>query len=238
MLPRSPADNERASVRALVFHHLAGIVLAPTVKALWDRKVFDLFGRPSPWTGLDEIVQHTHGNRGYLKVALRLLVCAGWLEQRHDNSSSGPAYTLTPEGVVATGIAPPLYAEAVSFISKAVFLEDFLFGLSEAPILLSLRELVGRSHTRWGLTAPRDPVAFKVSDLVRKHLDGMLIGPAMVALARGGVLSQLEQDRKSTRLNSSHGYISYAVFCLKKKKKTNKAQKHSIRTKTKHTHTQ
>src|SRR2546422_3389997 len=30
----------------------------------------------------------------------------------------------------------------------------------------------------------------------------------------------LEQiDRKSTRLNSSHGYISYAVFCLKKKKK-------------------
>src|SRR5687768_17956920 len=32
------------------------------------------------------------------------------------------------------------------------------------------------------------------------------------------------QDRKSTRLNSSHGYISYAVFCLKKKKK--KKQKH------------
>src|SRR2546429_4957455 len=28
-----------------------------------------------------------------------------------------------------------------------------------------------------------------------------------------------DQDRKSTRLNSSHGYISYAVFCLKKKKK-------------------
>src|SRR2546422_1728260 len=29
----------------------------------------------------------------------------------------------------------------------------------------------------------------------------------------------LDGDRKSTRLNSSHGYISYAVFCLKKKKK-------------------
>src|SRR2546422_2621623 len=29
---------------------------------------------------------------------------------------------------------------------------------------------------------------------------------------------QLLRDRKSTRLNSSHGYISYAVFCLKKKK--------------------
>src|SRR2546422_7215612 len=29
------------------------------------------------------------------------------------------------------------------------------------------------------------------------------------------------RDRKSTRLNSSHGYISYAVFCLKKKKNEN-----------------
>src|SRR5205809_6044186 len=32
-------------------------------------------------------------------------------------------------------------------------------------------------------------------------------------------------DRKSTRLNSSHGYISYAVFCLKKKKKKTKEYK-------------
>src|SRR2546429_1598680 len=32
-------------------------------------------------------------------------------------------------------------------------------------------------------------------------------------------------DRKSTRLNSSHGYISYAVFCLKKKKQTTKQRK-------------
>src|SRR2546429_9140506 len=31
--------------------------------------------------------------------------------------------------------------------------------------------------------------------------------------------SRRNRDRKSTRLNSSHGYISYAVFCLKKKKK-------------------
>src|SRR2546422_5439153 len=32
-------------------------------------------------------------------------------------------------------------------------------------------------------------------------------------------------DRKSTRLNSSHGYISYAVFCLKKKKKEKPKQR-------------
>src|SRR2546429_7389578 len=39
---------------------------------------------------------------------------------------------------------------------------------------------------------------------------------------RGWAIVELDvvpdKDRKSTRLNSSHGYISYAVFCLKKKK--------------------
>src|SRR5437667_4106620 len=39
-----------------------------------------------------------------------------------------------------------------------------------------------------------------------------------------------EGDRNSTRLNSSHITISYAVFCLKKKKKTNKNKKSNSRT--------
>src|SRR2546429_4982661 len=43
-------------------------------------------------------------------------------------------------------------------------------------------------------------------------------GTAGAALARSAAQGPLP-DRKSTRLNSSHGYISYAVFCLKKKKK-------------------
>src|SRR2546422_2273874 len=38
-------------------------------------------------------------------------------------------------------------------------------------------------------------------------------------LAGSLIAKAREIDRKSTRLNSSHGYISYAVFCLKKKKK-------------------
>src|SRR2546422_6398500 len=50
----------------------------------------------------------------------------------------------------------------------------------------------------------------------------VLLGPAF--LDGAGALPPRRQahrlDRKSTRLNSSHGYISYAVFCLKKKKQT------------------
>src|SRR5690625_5333033 len=46
-----------------------------------------------------------------------------------------------------------------------------------------------------------------------------LIAPVLIAC--GGQNDPRTQDRKSTRLNSSHVAISYAVFCLKKKKKTN-----------------
>src|SRR5216684_7991265 len=47
--------------------------------------------------------------------------------------------------------------------------------------------------------------------LVHDDADGVDVGPMIERLAE-------RLDRKSTRLNSSHGYISYAVFCLKKKK--------------------
>src|SRR6266853_5158426 len=43
-------------------------------------------------------------------------------------------------------------------------------------------------------------------------------------------------DRKSTRLNSSHSQISYAVFCLKKKKKSIITNKSNKKKKQKHTH--
>src|SRR2546422_7719265 len=43
------------------------------------------------------------------------------------------------------------------------------------------------------------------------------------AAVRNTALNLDLEDRKSTRLNSSHGYISYAVFCLKKKKIENRS---------------
>src|SRR5687768_10080869 len=62
-------------------------------------------------------------------------------------------------------------------------------------------------------------------------VDGFLRDLENTTFAMAGVLAsstspydQANLDRKSTRLNSSHGYISYAVFCLKKKKKKKKTK--------------
>src|SRR2546422_7805364 len=78
---------------------------------------------------------------------------------------------------------------------------------------------------------PPRSTLFPYTTLFRSHLpgnhdaDGRRIALERADLHRRGmgaqqhVPAQVERDRKSTRLNSSHGYISYAVFCLKKKKK-------------------
>src|SRR5438477_13155046 len=50
-----------------------------------------------------------------------------------------------------------------------------------------------------------------------------------LARLRAGREARLPGDRKSTRLNSSHMSISYAVFCLKKKKKKNKQKPRLLR---------
>src|SRR2546427_9310458 len=49
-----------------------------------------------------------------------------------------------------------------------------------------------------------------------EHAGDLLVGQPLHVAQHHGL------DRKSTRLNSSHSQISYAVFCLKKKKKTDK----------------
>src|SRR5258705_10171408 len=54
---------------------------------------------------------------------------------------------------------------------------------------------------------------------VDKISDDLLAGPALAGDQYGDIA---RRDRKSTRLNSSHLGISYAVFCLKKKKKATK----------------
>src|SRR3712207_7087137 len=50
---------------------------------------------------------------------------------------------------------------------------------------------------------------------------GVLLDGAVEEAPRRQQAARMQVDRKSTRLNSSHANISYAVFCLKKKKTTN-----------------
>src|SRR5438309_8639976 len=104
---------------------------------------------------------------------------------------------------------------------------------SEDDALLVLRELRAAgydpAHERVDTAAAleasldRHPWDLVIGDYSMPHFSGT----AALALLRERGLDVpyiCVSDRKSTRLNSSHSSISYAVFCLKKKKKKNNKQ--------------
>src|SRR2546422_8620809 len=66
--------------------------------------------------------------------------------------------------------------------------------------------------------------ALPISSASLAHPTGPFATIHTVVMSPTGEL-WIGEDRKSTRLNSSHGYISYAVFCLKKKKKKKKIKR-------------
>src|SRR5262245_62536574 len=87
-------------------------------------------------------------------------------------------------------------------------------------------------------TAPTEIYTLSLHTLFRSRSGNR--GPTIASSPRANAVSvdiatphpcaePLPADRKSTRLNSSHLGISYAVFCLKKKKKTNETPKRNTR---------
>src|SRR2546422_5568842 len=76
---------------------------------------------------------------------------------------------------------------------------------------LDVREVFARISALARHTVPHDCLLFGLVTEDGEHY-------RVVAVSEEETRAAL--DRKSTRLNSSHGYISYAVFCLKKKKPT------------------
>src|SRR5688500_1699258 len=67
---------------------------------------------------------------------------------------------------------------------------------------------------------PRNPRAWLTEAAKNRVLDGLRRDAKSSSIDEGDFDLPSAGDRKSTRLNSSHLVISYAVFCLKKKKKT------------------
>src|SRR2546429_7252328 len=80
--------------------------------------------------------------------------------------------------------------------------------LFRSRLLHRVEDLVGHVPLRKERQLDRVTAPLDDGDAIRGHFE-----------SRAGLVRVVQEDRKSTRLNSSHGYISYAVFCLKKKKK-------------------
>src|SRR5438105_12038835 len=89
----------------------------------------------------------------------------------------------------------------------------YTLSLHDALPISSRPATVGEALTAYATDLKTRGADSYNGERVRAHLSPALADKPV------GLLAARDLDRKSTRLNSSHEWISYAVFCLKKKKK-------------------
>src|SRR2546429_5912002 len=85
------------------------------------------------------------------------------------------------------------------------------------PYTTLFRSIPARAYRVSGSQIIRDIQQLPISARCRSYLGPARDGIDAAGLSDNHKFFSILRDRKSTRLNSSHGYISYAVFCLKKK---------------------
>jgi hypothetical protein len=200
MLPRNSTDKaearrrEHAQLRSVLFRYLDGFPLAPTVVALQRHAVLDLL-RENQTADLDEIVRRCAGNEGYLQVALRLLCSQGWLVQTVDSRTDTIRYTTTRHTSHARACAHA-YDDIVAFISVGARMDEYLFGDLEVEGELDLGAIVTRHLGRWALRATGDPDIDVVQKQILLHIEGMILGPVLVALGMRGLLERYGEEQR------------------------------------------
>src|SRR5688572_32503987 len=100
-------------------------------------------------------------------------------------------------------------------------IKDFLARVaSKSALESSLSYLnAGRGNPNWVATEPREAFFLLGQFAITESKRVLDLPPGVGGMPKAPGVSGRLEDRKSTRLNSSHSQISYAVFCLKKKKK-------------------
>src|SRR5439155_13782731 len=125
-----------------------------------------------------------------------------------DAAGGGTAVVPPDRVTLADGTVQFLYLIGSTSDNSVGWLTQTVQGLTSAP--------AGVPTGTDGLARPaRFPIAVFMVLLAL----AVMTAPALRSRRRGHVAERATRDRKSTRLNSSHVAISYAVFCLKKKKR-------------------
>lgn len=217
----SEERKERLAVRRTIFLHLDGIAIGPTMNALQERGIFFLFVEGKP-VSLNLILKYFPGNVGYLNVALRLMVSQGWM--KHQEIGGESCYTLTRRGSIAVGLST-IYQDLVALLPTLININDYFFGdlslslQSKLAKGMNLSSFLLRAKRQWELVESTDADYQYVCCQILHHLNGLLVGPTMVALAMAKVFEQIDctthtLDIKQLSGNQEHLIEAFKILAL------------------------
>ncbi len=173
---------DKAALRATIFRHLDGIATAPTAYALLEKGVLQhllKFGEAD----VAELATSFRANEGYLNVALRVLCSQGWLDCVVDNANNRVLYRTNANSATAFDLCH-LYKDVVELLRFSGRFHKRKF--ERAPFTV-LEKIFRKYQDHYGIELSENPEIRSIQDQVLKHIEGIAIGPSIVALGMGGM---------------------------------------------------
>lgn len=132
---------------------------------------------------MTELAARFKANEGYLNVSLRILASQGWLDAELDNAKNQVKYRINEKSATAFELCRH-YKDVVTLLRFSGQFHRRKF--ERAPFTL-LESIFKKYQENFGIELSSDPSTRLVQEQVLKHIEGIAIGPTIVALGMGGM---------------------------------------------------
>ena len=172
--------EEKKKLRGDLFRHLDGIVTAPIAYALHKSGIIKHIVH-SDSTTLSELTQVFKANEGYLNVALRVLASQGWID--YEVTGKDHIVIKNNEATSIAAASIPIYEDVVTLLKES---EKYHPRKFEVEPFNLLEKIFKKYLSRYGLDSG-DEATTRIQDQVLKHIEGIIVGPTVVALGMTGM---------------------------------------------------
>lgn len=176
------STEEKNQYREDLFRHLDGIAMAPVAYALKEKGVLDALLKEKNLS-LTTITETFKANEGYLNVALRMLASQGWLEYDLNTASNEITVSINDDSEIAFSMAG-MYKDVADFMKISEEFHPRNFELEQFTLLNRIfNKYMGDQYA----SPSQDKQEQRIAHQVKKHIEGVLVGPITVFLGMDGM---------------------------------------------------
>lgn len=178
-------QKEKKSLRGILFRHLDGIAIAPTVSALHKGGICSYILQ-HPHVNFQKLSSEFETNAGYLNVALRLLASQGWLQRKILKDGEDIDFNLTDKGRTALSMSHH-YDIFCQYIPKLINIDQHLFDSDVKIKDEEFTDLIAKLKHLDNKNSISETPSWEIT----RHLEGLLVGPILVALGMSEFFTEI-----------------------------------------------